>query len=228
MHFTFFFSLSSRSSSLLSKNFWVVPSGPLGPPCQNQVLGWWLAAPNWGYFKLINWADIWFGFRPDFKSEFPPSSLSKYVSSFKSQTLVIQSSYFHCPLKAQWEQGARIGNNIPNLCFKNWGWCNIHYITVSEPPVVLTWSGCRAQHAPSLSFTYTMCTCSSSLFHRAIQLAMSSDTQRKLYMCVYKSVCVCVCIYTYIYIYIVSFSKNYILFSTLLCILSMGNLKGWT
>jgi len=36
MHFNFFFlSLNSRSPSLLSKNFWLIPSDPLEPSCQN-------------------------------------------------------------------------------------------------------------------------------------------------------------------------------------------------
>ena len=36
MHFNFFsLSLNSRSPSLLSKNFWIIPSDPLGPSCQN-------------------------------------------------------------------------------------------------------------------------------------------------------------------------------------------------
>lgn len=147
MHF-FSLSLNVRSPSPLSRKFWI-PSGLLRPPCQNQILGWWLGAPDWRYFKLIHWANVSVRFRLDFKSEFPLSCLSRYVSSFKPQPLVIQSSYFHPPLQGLWEQGA--GNNPPDLCFKIWGWCNIHYITVNVLPVILVWSGAGGHQ---LSFTY--------------------------------------------------------------------------
>ena len=95
------------------------------------------------------------------------------------------------------------------------------YLTLRDPmdcslPGSSVHGICQARVLEWGAIAFSLHTCYSSLFRRAIQLVMSSDTQRNLYMHLHKCVCV--------YIHTVS-SKNCILFSTLLCILSIGGLQ---